>query len=206
MFHYITDRSRLGRRSLLRAMSQAIRAGADFIQLREKDLSDRDLHALACRAVGLARGTRCRILVNGRADVALAAGAHGVHLPSTGLRARDLVPWIPPDFLVGVSTHSLEDARRAEADGAHYILLGPVFRTPSKIRYGDPLGLTSLRRVCRSVAIPVVGLGGISWDLVPAVLHEGAAGVAGITLFQESGALAGAAIAACTCARGSGEA
>ena len=159
--------------------------GVHFIQIREKDLSDRELFELARRAVTLTAKTKCRILVNGRADVALAAGAHGVHLPSAGLRIPDLRPWVPRGFLMGVSAHSLRDALRASAEGADYVLLGPVFPTESKLRYGPPLGLSYLSRVCSRVPLPVLGLGGISEDRVDEVLATGAAGVAGITMFQE---------------------
>lgn len=197
VFHFITNRAQPGGHPLRRVMRQAMAAGVDFIQVREKDLCDRSLFDLVCGAVSLARGTGCRILVNGRADLALAAGAHGVHLPSAGLRACDLVSRMPPQFLVGVSTHSLEEARRAENDGAHYILLGPVFRTASKARYGNPIGLDTVEKVCRAVAIPVIALGGIDWGSVPAVLRSGAAGVAGITMFQANGRFARRAIAAC---------
>ncbi len=181
--YYITDRKQAGQ-SLLPLISRAVANGVHFIQIREKDLPDRELFELACCAVTLAVRTKCRILVNGRADVALAAGAHGVHLPSTGLRISDLRPWVPRGFLIGVSAHSLRDALRASAEGADYVLLGPVFPTESKLRYGPPLGLSYLRRVCSRVPLPVLGLGGISEDKVADVLATGAAGVAGITMFQ----------------------
>jgi thiamine-phosphate pyrophosphorylase len=174
---------------LLRKVKRAVSWGVDFIQLREKDLSDLELFHLTINAVRLARGTTCGILVNGRIDVALAANAHGVHLPSTGLESADLRPHLPRGFLVGVSTHSLGEARRAAASGADYILLGPVFRTASKIRYGKPLGLRCLKRVCSAVNIPVLGLGGIQPNGISPVLSAGACGVAGIGLFQQELAL-----------------
>ncbi len=122
--------------------------------------------------------------MNGRADIAIAAGAHGVHLPSAGLHLPEIKPWLPTGFIVGVSTHSTRDAVRAAAQGADYVLLGPVFPTESKLRFGPPLGMERFRRACRAVPIPVLGLGGIHPGRIPAVLAAGAAGVAGISLFQ----------------------
>ncbi len=170
--------------SLYDCMRRAIRWGADFIQIREKDLTDRELLELACRAVRLVRGTACRIIVNGRADIALAAGAHGLHLPSSGLRIEDYRSSLIQNLIVGVSAHSLREARRAVEMGAHYILLGHVYPTESKLSYGPPLGLARFRRVCRAVPIPVLALGGIQPELVQPALEAGAAGVAGISLFQ----------------------
>lgn len=170
---------------MLSCIRRAASRGVDFIQLREKDLTDRELFELVSHAVSAVKGTRCRILVNGRADIGLAAGADGVHLPSGGLGISDLRPWLPRGFLVGVSAHSLRDAMRAYAERADYVLLGPVFPTESKLRYGPPLGLDYLRRVCARVQLPVFGLGGISADRIEMVREAGAAGVAGISLFQK---------------------
>ena len=186
LLYYITDRKQLGEHSsLLSCIRRAASHGVDFIQIREKDLADSDLFRLVSRALSAVKGTGCRILVNGRADVAMAAGAHGVHLPSGGLEVSDLRPWLPRGFLVGVSAHSLRDAMRAYAERADYVLLGPVFPTESKLRYGPPLGVDYLRRVCATVQLPVFGLGGIGADRVDMVREAGAAGVAGISLFQK---------------------
>lgn len=167
-------------------MRRLLRWGIDFIQVREKALEDRELLRLTTKIVHLARGTPCRVLVNGRADIALAAGAAGVHLPSTGLRVRDVHTWVPPGFLVGCSTHSGEEARRAQVEGADYLLLGPVFETPSKAHLGSPLGLPGFAEICRGLEVPVLALGGICRESVPSVLESGAAGVAAIRLFQSA--------------------
>jgi thiamine-phosphate pyrophosphorylase len=156
-----------------------------MVQLREKDLPDRELCSLAAAAVRIARHTRCRVLVNGRLDVAVAAGAHGVHLPASGLTLEDVRSAVPRGFLVGVSTHSLREARTAADSGADYILLGPVFHTPAKAGYGRAMGLHRFRRIVSAVGIPVYGLGGIRPALIPAVLQAGAMGVAGIRLFEQ---------------------
>lgn len=172
--------------SLEACIRRALDWGVDFIQIREKDLGDRDLYDLTCLAVSLARGTKCRILVNGRADIALAAGAHGVHLPSVGLQVSEIRPWLPKDFLIGVSAHARDEVRRACMQKADYLLLGHVFPTKSKSGYGSPLGLDYLRATCSSASLPVFGLGGICPELLGAVLETGAAGVAGIGLFQRN--------------------
>jgi thiamine-phosphate pyrophosphorylase len=181
----VTDRRQLRPQDFRARIRLLIRWGIDFIQIREKDLTDRELFLLARDVVALARSTSCRVLINGRADVALAAGAHGVHLPSSGLRADDLRLWLPEGFVVGVSVHSESEAMRAWASGADYVLLGPVFATPSKAGQGHPMGLAVFREICRANPLPVLGLGGISRETVEAVLDAGAAGVAAIRLFQE---------------------
>jgi thiamine-phosphate pyrophosphorylase len=187
LYYYITDRTRLPDISLAGSISRAIHWGADFIQIREKDLDDRALFELTRRAVALARGSNCRILVNGRADIAAAAGAHGVHLPSKGLQISDIQKWVRRGFLVGVSVHTIPEIRRACAQGAHYLLLGHIFPTESKLAFGPPLGLNRLQKACVAASVPVLGLGGIKTELIQSVLDRGAAGVAGIGLFQDSG-------------------
>jgi thiamine-phosphate pyrophosphorylase len=164
---------------------ETIRWGVDFVQIREKDLEDGALFQLVRRISQLARGTSCRVLVNGRADIALAAGAHGVHLPSSGLQVSDIRKWVPRDFLIGVSVHTMSEIHRACAAGADYLLVGHIFPTDSKKAYGAPLGLRQLRKACAGASIPAFGLGGIKPELVESVLDAGAAGIAGISLFQD---------------------
>jgi len=163
---------------------RAVSTGVDFVQIREKSLSDGQVFEMTRKIVRLARRRNCIVLVNGRADIALAAGAHGVHLPSRGMVPSDLA-WLPQRFLVGVSVHSLAEARLAEKHGADYVLLGPIFPTPSKVPFGAPLGVDYLSRACRSVSIPVFALGGIHAPQIPLVLGAGASGIAGISLFQK---------------------
>ena len=186
VFCYITDRGQLGERSLPSVLRRVIASGADFVQIRVKDLPDRQLFDLVTHAVALARATACKILVNGRSDIALTAGAHGVHLPSHALRVRDLRPFLPGGFLVGVSAHSIREARQAQFEGADYVLLGPIFPTPSKLAFGRPLGLDYLRLACRRVSVPILAVGGMRVELFDAVLEAKAAGVAGISLFQNN--------------------
>ena len=194
---YVTDRKALTGttpeeqiRALLRKMESAARAGVDWIQIREKDLSGRELAALVSEA--LRRSTdSCNILVNDRLDVAYALGAGGVHLGGQSMpvqAARRLVRErkFAGNFLLGVSAHALESAREAEQNGADYVIFGPVFKTPSKVAFGLPQGLTRLAEVCRSVAIPVLAIGGITSENARDCLAAGAAGIAAIRMFQDA--------------------
>ena len=173
-----------GGESLLRNSRKIIGRGVDFIQIREKDLTDRDLFELTRRVVEMARGTCCRVLVNGRADIAAAAGAAGVHLTSAGLGISDVRAWIPKSFIVGVSVHTMREIQAACVEGADYVLLGHVFPTSSKESMGSALGVEFLRRACRKSSVPILALGGITEERISVVLKAGAAGAAGISLFQ----------------------
>ena len=132
-----------------------------------------------------------RVIVNDRLDVALAAGAAGVHLGGESVPAREVVRWCrrrnaPAGFLIGVSCHSLEEAREAEDSGASYVFFGPVFETPSKKKFGPPQGIARLGEACRAVRIPVIAIGGVNEGNVAECLRAGAAGIAAIRMFQES--------------------
>ncbi len=188
--YYITDRTQLLSENLETRIAQAISAGLEWVQIREKDLSARRLLAVAGSAVGEARRQETtRIIVNDRVDVALAANAHGVHLGTRSLPVHVVRRLSPPDFQIGVSCHSLADAKTAEAAGADYLLLGPIFATPSKLQYGPPLGLATLRAVTLQVSIPVLALGGITADQIVECRENGAVGIAGIRIFQDCGSV-----------------
>jgi len=181
---YITDRLALRPAPLLGFIRKAIQAGVDLIQIREKDLGTRPLAELVQAAVESACGSGTRVLVNDRLDVGLAAGAAGVHLGTRSVPPRAVRKHVPAGFLVGVSCHSVEDALEAESAGADYVLLGPVFATPSKLHYGAPLGIEKLREAAGRVKIPVLALGGITVERVRPCLEAGATGIAGISVFQ----------------------
>jgi thiamine-phosphate pyrophosphorylase len=175
--YYITDRKAVGGfRPLLDVIRDQMHLGVDYVQIREKDLSGRELFEFTL-AVLEARGEMrthlpTKILLNSRADIAIATGADGVHLPAQA----------PVETLRGLiiarSCHSLEELRAAHAD---FFTFGPVFETPAK---NTPVGLDQLRQACQ-IGKPVYALGGITWENAAACLQAGAEGIAGIRLFQE---------------------
>jgi thiamine-phosphate pyrophosphorylase len=176
--------------TLLEIIRKASIVGITWIQIREKDLETRGLFDLARRAVAATRGTKTKILINDRLDVALATGAAGVHLGENSLPVETVVEWRRAagrtEFEIGASCHTLEAARAAEDAGADYIFFGPVFATPSKAAFGEPQGIERLRSVCQAVKIPVLAIGGITLENAALCFAAGGAGVAAIRLFQES--------------------
>jgi thiamine-phosphate pyrophosphorylase len=182
---------------LLQKIEAAASAGMDWIQLREKDLLGKECAELTRLALDCVRrcNSQTRLIVNDRLDVALAAGAGGVHLSENGLPVPDARRMCDDffaregavgDFLIGVSCHSLGSVLAAARGGADYLYFSPIFSTPSKAIYGPPQGLERLAQICRAVQVPVIAIGGVNLENAPDCFAAGAAGIAAIRLFQES--------------------
>jgi thiamine-phosphate pyrophosphorylase len=200
--YYISDRRQFPgdaqeqERLLLEKIAECAAAGVDLIQLREKDLGAHALEKLALNAMAALAGSRTRLLINSRTDVALACGAHGVHLPANDLAASDARAIFAragvSEPLIGVSTHSAAEVASAEAHGADFAVFAPVFEKGGTASHE---GLEELRRICHRTEaaqppMPVLALGGITAENAQLCLEAGAAGIAGIRLFQQNDALA----------------
>lgn len=184
--YLVTDRHATNGRSLTDVVEAALRGGVDAVQLREKDLLTRDLLALARELRAITRRHRAKLLINDRIDVALAVGADGVHLPADSFAIEDARRLLGADAVIGVSTHSVDEVRRAADDGADYIVFGPIYDTPSKLPYGSPLGCEALRRAVAAVPVPIIAIGGIDTDNATAVRATGCAGLAVIRAILSS--------------------
>ncbi len=168
---------------LLETLRDAAADGVSLIQIREKALPVRLLFDLVYSAVQVLRSTGTLVIVNDRPDVSIAAGAHGVHLPETSLPPDVVRRTFSSRLVIGVSTHSADQAAIAARSGADYIFYGPIFETPGK---GSPVGIESLKAVCDSLSsFPVLGLGGIDRSNFHSVLSAGAAGIAAIRSLDE---------------------
>ena len=182
----ITDRARLGAewdRDLVDRLAAAARAGVHLIQIRQRDLDARTLTTVTRRAVEAVAGTAARVLVNDRVDIALAAGAHGVHLRADSVPARRVRAIAPGSFVIGRSVHSLNEALAAQQHGGlDYLLFGTVFKTSSKPG-AAAAGTDALRSVVAATTLPVLGIGGITAANASQVGMAGAAGIAAIGLF-----------------------
>ena len=178
-FYLVTDRHQTRGRPLLEICRAALRAGVRAIQLREKDLPTRPLLALARDLAALADAQSARLLINDRVDLALAIGNRHVQLPAAGLPASVARRLLGEEGLIGLSTHSADEAARAEAAGADFVVLGPLFDTPLKQAFGAAIGLAELERARTRCRIPIFGIGGIiTTQRVRDARQAGAHGVA----------------------------
>ena len=190
----VTDRMRLGGAAdrddpepLLALIGAAAAAGIDLVQIREPGLGDRTLGGLVARAVESARGSRTRVIVNVRVDVALAHGVAGVHLKGGSFPAARVRASTPAGWIVGRSIHDLDEGVRVTAaTGLDYVLLGSVFETASKPGR-LPVGVGALRTAAEALPVPVLAIGGITLERVPLIAGSGAAGLAAIGLFAALG-------------------
>lgn len=183
----ITDRLSAGGWPAVRQAVQRWAPQVSMVQLREKDLSARDLLTSAqqlIREVPAIAAGQVRLVVNGRLDVALAAGAGGVHFGAQAPPPKAFRRLLPDHFVVGVSCHSLADLQRAEAEGADYAFYSPIYLTASKPGYGPALGLAALREAVSLVRLPLYALGGITPARLSEVASTGVTGVAAIGMFQ----------------------
>jgi thiamine-phosphate diphosphorylase len=183
----ITDRRRFGpswEDALVRRVRAAAVAGVHLIQVREPDLDGGPLMRLVTACVEVVRGTPARVLVNDRFDVALTAGAHGVHLRADSFPAPRVVAWAPPGFLIGRSVHSVPEAiAAAERAATDYLIFGTVFQSSSKPGR-PPAGLRELAAVAGATRLPVLAIGGVTTGTIADVMAAGAAGAAGISMFD----------------------
>ncbi len=179
--YVITNRLLCRERTLVETVEEACQAGVRAIQLREKDLPAKSVHNLAQEIQQICKKTGTKLLINERFDIAKAVRADGIHLTSKSIPVDIVRKNLKSNKLIGVSTHSLAEAKQAEDSGADFILFGPVYHTPSKTAYGDPQGLTRLREVTSFVSIPVFAIGGITPEKARACVDNGVFGVAVIS-------------------------
>ena len=173
--------------NLFELIAAAVAAGIDLVQVREKSLPTKVLYELVTSAAGITRGSPTKLLVNDRADVAASAGADGVHLSTHSLPVPIVRQSFGNNFLIGVSTHSLVEARTAQDENADFAVFGSVFQTPSKEQYGAPVGIEELKHVCSELTpFPILAIGGVTEDNFSECLGGGAHGVAGIRTFSDT--------------------
>jgi thiamine-phosphate pyrophosphorylase len=176
--YLITDRKQVEGGDLCAAVELALRGGVGAVQLREKDLSGRELYELACLLREVTARYGAKLLINERVDIALASGADGVHLGENSLPLLQARKVAGDNLLIGVSCHDRDRALAAQDLGADFITFSPVFFTPSKASYGEPVGTERLAETCQLLRIPVFALGGITREKVRTVLDKGAHGIA----------------------------
>jgi thiamine-phosphate pyrophosphorylase len=172
---------------ILQLVRAAVDADVPLLQIREKSLRARVLFELVARAAEITHGSRTRLLVNDRSDIARAAGADGVHLTAQSLPVEVVRSTFGAEFLIGASTHSLDEALLARAAGADFVVFGPVFETESKRAFGEPQGVDKLAEVTRALGeFPVVAIGGITLDNADECFQAGARGIAAIRLLNDT--------------------
>ena len=177
----VTDRHQTKGRPLVPLLQRVLTAAAPAIQLRERDLSARELVTLALEVQAVTASRRSQLLINDRIDVALALEGVGVHLRINSLPVSVARQVLGTQRLLGISVHAVEEAVQVESQGADYIVLGPIYETPSKQMFGPPLGIHTLERACRLVRLPIIGIGGVTAARAREMRRAGAFGVAVIT-------------------------
>ena len=176
--YLITDRKQTLGRPLTEVVRRAVEAGVNSVQLREKDLNSRELRRLAEELREITAAADARLFINDRAEIAAAVGADGVHLTQNSFSPDHARKLLGEDRLIGKSTHSPQEAYVAQEEGADFITLGPVYPTPSKLKYGFPLGPAAISEAAQRVRIPILAIGGIKAHNIHETLDAGAHGVA----------------------------
>ena len=179
--YLVTDRKLTHGRDLLWVLERALDGGVKAIQLREKDLSGKQLFILAQRVSELCQRYQAQLFINDRVDVALAVDAAGVHLAETSMPVPIARSLLGAQRIIGVSTHSVEGACKAELEGADFVVFGPVYFTPSKADYGTPQGLNALQKIVAKTSLAVYAIGGIKAENLPETQKVGSRGVAVIS-------------------------
>jgi thiamine-phosphate pyrophosphorylase len=177
----VTDRHQTNGRPMVPLLQRVLTAGVPAIQLRERDLSAKELVTLAREVQAMMASHRSQLLINDRIDVALALEGVGVHLRSNSLPVSVARQLLGAQRLLGISVHAVEEAVQVESQGVDYIVLGPIYETPTKQMFGPPLGIQTLEKACRLVRIPIIGIGGVTAARVREMRCAGAFGVAVIT-------------------------
>lgn len=191
--YLVTDRRQTGGRDLVEVAREALRGGVRAIQLREKDLTTRELYRLAETLLIATREAGAALLINDRVDVAMAVSADGVHLRRQSLPPREARELLGPGKLIGTSCHSTADVREATEAGVDFAVLGPIFETPSKMLYGPPLTTAVLREARAATPLPILAIGGIKQAQVGDVMAAGADGIAVISAVMSASDPASAA-------------
>lgn len=176
--YLVTDRTQTQGRDLLWVLEQALDGGVKAVQLREKDLSGKELYDLAEKSNRLCRRYHAQLFINDRVDVALAVDAAGVQLGKTSIPIQTARALLGPEKSIGFSAHSLEEAHRAQQSGADFVLFGPVYFTSSKASYGAPQGLRPLQEIVAKISRPVYAIGGITFESIADLRRVGVRGVA----------------------------
>ncbi|MBI3921037.1 MAG: thiamine phosphate synthase [Armatimonadetes bacterium] len=176
--YLVTDRRACFPTPLSAALEEACAAGIRAVQLREKDLTPREVHELSLAIKPVLDRYGTSLLINDRSDLARTVRAAGVHLTSTSLSPAAARPCLLPDQIIGVSTHSVAEGVRAEQEGADFLCFGPVYDTPSKHAFGPPQGLENLRKLAEAVSLPVYAIGGVTPERTGECIESGAYGVA----------------------------
>ena len=185
--YLITDRKLIPNpQALIPAVREALKGGVKAVQLREKDLGTREVLDMAYRMRELADKYSAKLFINDRVDIALSVEADGVHLGQNSIPPHAVRKAVNASrithhasrFLIGVSAHSIEEAKQAEEGGADFITLGPVYKTPSKLKYGQPLGVDIIRKAKAEISIPVFAIGGVKQFRIKEVMDAGADGIA----------------------------